>query len=329
MDFKFPFFLVKLAYNELDQDDSNEMTLYRAQVALNRCDFAEGLDILKEFDVESLPKYLKAGYYYTTCVLCRNIGRLRDAQASKLKLQLLISEYPEHKKDLIPLLNDLDSLFSDQNTESTALDPEYDYNPAALAYIRCTSIYHSYRAFIGIVPDPVWAIFESISKEYDMTGDDILALSAHTYLAFLSHLSKDRDRFLYHSRAVISIYKRTGYYLLPSAFVTVLGADLEQLLDDECPELKEKLDQRVAHLHEMAESSDSYNLMAFKLNKTELQMCLLVAADKTNAEIAGELMFSTSYVNGKLSEIYEKLNLKNRKELKQVVSESLAFRTVW
>ena len=328
--FKFPFFLVKSAYKELDPDNSDEIAIYNAQKALNRCEFEEGFAFLNGLDAESMPYYLKAGYFYTLCLLYRNSGNLRNARIARLNFQFLLSGASEHKPDLLPLLQDLDSLFTDAPSDaniSITLEIDHNYHPAALAYARCTSIYHSYAAVIDNAPESIFTIFESICKEYEYTEDDILALSAHTYLAFLYHMRGDKDRFCHHCEGIISVYERTGYYLLTSAFVTVFGPDFERLLDEKCPELKEKLEARASHLHEMALQSDSYNQLAFKLSKKELQICLLVVAGKSNGEIASELNFSTSLINSTLSDIYDKMNIKNRKELKALMLTSLTFTT--
>ena len=325
--FKFPFFTVKEAYEEINLTDKDEMKLFRAQDAMCKGDFTDAKKYLSEMDYSELPYYLKAGYLYTVCVIGRNIGDFSGALYAKKEFKSLMDAHPDHSFDLAPLYSDLAAFFQ-ETEDNPVLFAGRNYHPAALAYLKCSNIYRCYPLFLNGQNNSLLSIFEAISMECDQNGNHLLSESAHLYLAFIYKLLGNKTVFEYHCKKVVEVYRMSGYLLLCTGFVGLLGEEFTEILEKEAPELRKKLDELE---NKLKLSSDTalgvITDLVFRLSHTETKIALEVSKGLTNQEIADRLNLSPSYVGNTLSEIYGKLGISSRLQLKKLVNEGMLFKT--
>ena len=115
--------------------------------------------------------------------------------------------------------------------------------------------------------------------------------------------------FIYSKSELLAIIEQIGAYILSVICIVLtlskLPGDIKRLMEFSKPK-----------------SIDVNRLKQYNISPREQEVLVLIIKGKTNKEIAGELFISLPTVKSHVSKIYEKLRVRNRLELSNLVKHS-------
>lgn len=316
-----------------DWDDSmaaqlspQEKILFDAQKNLSACRFSEAVEILRAFQTPCGDNCLELCYLSSLALCYVGLNRPHDFMQCYVRVQkLLTAEFP-HKKDVSLLINSLN--FYTLPFEAIIKRTSYYYN---IDY-QCFPLMCVQRGYVVLAKEILEKnsadvpALEMLLRFLENTSATIAVEHMHIYLIGIYTMRQQLAEADKHAKAVMKMIYKSGHFFTIVSYYRYFAPMLSSVLEDYPAEFAQKvldLTSQYQQNQTLFLSALSENSVFAKLQDADFQYIAAVLNDLPNKAIASTVGISEQSVKRKLSELYMKLGVKSKKELKEYILKNI------
>ncbi|GEM_PF-513364 len=331
--FRFPLYVNFPADAFVPPLTKEELQLRTAQVDLYACNFPKAQRAFSYLADHAENIYVKIGATAFMAALSSVYRREINYRTYYDRLCSALAQDFPHKKDmemLLPWLNCFCGFYGSVSKHFD-IDPQYNYHPSVQNLMAFLSIFR----LAGDNFENIHAIdrltqFEILSRIMESSGYFFEAQELHRILFVAYYLSHENTLMLFHLRRAISIAHEHNLLLCAVDLLSYYPNVYREVIGDFPAEFNKTIRlQSEIISRNYADFTKHYNFTEIysNLSSGDFQLLLYVFNGYSNKVIAEKTHFSPQTVSNKLSDIYEKLNIKSRQELVELFQDCLKEKT--
>lgn len=325
--FRYPYYVDKEIDEFVPPLSEDEKKLRNVQCLFVECKFEEAVKMLESLPDTAKNIYVKIGALYYACLLC-----VYSEQNTKLHYylrnlyHLLDSDFP-YKEEMEIFPYELNSHIGANHFvyEDDLINPLYKYHESVLPVLIRSMLYCHGMKRLSSPKNIDASLFEVNLSMLEKMKDYSNTQSIHIYLCTIYILKRKSVLAQMHLKKAFEIAAARKLYYHPAFYYTYAASTCDKVLQDFPIEFADKIKSlgaeikfkfvkfmkanKVKHIHMYLARKDYYFIT-------------YVLQNKTNKEIAADLNISESAVAKKYSEIYNKLNINSKEELRQMFISS-------
>lgn len=327
-DFSFPFYAYRPDWNPAleAQLSGQELLLLQGQRLCMECRFQKAYTLLQSFQQESADEVQLISYLVVSAVCCIGLNRPAEFSDYYFRLKLLLASDFPHKNDMVNTISILDNYTMplENIINRSAYSPNVSYQ--CLPFV-CAQIAYAYLAkeILNMNSADV-SVPELFLRFLNSSTADLAIEHINMCLFGIYAIRNNTEKSLHHARTVIKlIYEKKHYFTLLS-YYRHFAPYLAPILDEYPEDFRQTIHSLAT---EYAKTSPSFfsaissNSIMFQIQDTEFPYITAVLQDTPNKLIAKRLGVSQQTVQRRLTELYIKLNVSTKKELKAVLLKYL------
>lgn len=312
---------------KVSQLSTQHRILFKAETAVLECRFEDAYRLLESIRKSPDDIVMEIGCLGLIGICCIALNYPKDFSKIYQRLHMLLSDDFPYRDDLIIIL---DFLRTYVETLDYSAQYGYTYNPDIQA--QCAPLACVLMGFTGYAKESLnpgsadIPYLELILRLLQTTGAVIATEFMNCHLLAIYDMRQDTERAKDHAKAVIQIAYENKFYLPLATYYPYYKQVFDPFLS-EYPEDFRTLLQKIATQHEedfsaFLSSINEYNAFAI-LSREDYPYTHGVYMGLSNADIAKKLGVSIHTVSRRLDKIYEKLGVKNKKELQEYLHKNM------
>jgi len=324
--FRFPLYINydENSYNPPLTDE--ERKLRTAQIYFYEGDLNKSKDLLEELLNQSKNRYLCIACLYHLSVIYKlqNSERLNEIL---FKFNATLSEDFPYKNEmmLFKYFYDMDNTNYKSLLEEFYLDPNYSYHESCFAFLNILNLMPIQNGDFTLMSKLRFDTQELLCQQMEKDGYYMEAQKLHFLLLVIYQLQNNEERMLFHTKKAIELGYSHNLYLYIGYYHRLYPEIIDAVLKDYPQDLLNKVhcisDLMIKSDKENAFSNSNPSYIAL-LSSSELKFAFLVNQGYSNKEIADKLGISEKLVSKRYTEIYDKLNVKNKQELIDLINNT-------
>lgn len=324
--FRFPIYINfdENSYSPLLNND--EKKLRTAQIHFYKGELDNAKEILESLIDESKNRYICIASLYHLLVIYKleNSNRFNN---TLLKFNAELSEDFPYKKEmmLFKYFFDMDNTNYKSLLEEFNIDPNYKYHESCFAFINILNLIPIENGDFTLMSKLRFDTQELLCQQMEKYGYYMEAQKLHFLLLVIYQLQNNKERMLFHTSKAIELGNNHNLYLYIAYYHRLYPETIDKVLIDYPLELSSKI-HNLSNLmiksdRQDALSSNNPSYIAL-LSGKELKFAFLVNQGYSNKEIGDKLGISEKLVSKRYTEIYDKLNVKNKQELIYLINNT-------
>jgi len=325
--FRLPLFL------DCEEDDyyptlsAEEKLLRKAQLDFNACNLEAAKEPLL-FLSSSNNIYIRIAAVMHLSILMLALKEFDKFSEYKRKLLILLSQdFPYHNEMMLfKYLFDVIMGITKALLEDFSIDSNYSYHPSSFGLLSALSIFTAADDDVSSISRLHLDPFEAICQQLEHSGKYFDAQLLHIQLIYGYQMQGKIEQAMQHMRNALNIARDRNLVYLTAINITYVPEIFNAVSCEYPADFIEKITYYAKF------SNEAYILLTEALGKVTIYTSLsgkdfrfvyLASQGYTNKRIAELMGTSEFYVSKRFSEIYRKLKIKGKTELKKLFTETV------
>jgi len=326
--FRFPFFAGKDIESFMPPLSAEELQLKKMQDAYMACRFDEARNLMCTLPTTSQNRYLRITALFYNCLISMEYDNVGEVYNYYVKLSVEMQEDFPYKKEFEIILHELDAYLGANSyfINEFKIDPSYTYHPSFLSHLSVLSTFALFVSDLSRLKPIDLAPYELNCATYENTDSYSDSLAIHLYLSNIYVVLADTEKMTLHLRKALRLAEKHELYLLPAMHYYYMEAVFKSVLLDFSEDFANRIRLLSTDVHERYvrfTAAESVNHILNVLPQKDYIFLFYAVQKYTNKEIADILHISENTVGKKYSIIYEKLMVKNKRELVDLYISSI------
>jgi len=322
--FRFPFFADR-GENDFDPPLSpEEKTLRRAQLLFHDYRFDEAEKLLIPLAAGAANRYVRIYAMEHRCSIAMYQNRPDFDSLLQDFYFALSGDFPYRKEMLLTRYGlESDMCYYRSLIEDFSVDPAYSYHPSVYHYLNLLSFLPIENGDFTLLSKLRYETYEILCQQMEHDGAFYFAQELHYLLLVVYQLQNNKPKMRFHTRRALEIAWEKSYVFNAAVYHQYYP----DITNEELKNFPEDFSHRITSISKKVHK----NIVAFAqtrqdpsylgtLTEGEYKYAFLASQGFTNSEIADKLKVSEKYVSRKFGDIYEKMGIKGKKELLDVIS---------
>jgi len=303
-----------------------EKRLRKAQLNFYACQFDSAKEQLVPLCNNAKNRYVRLSALYHYLYICM-YNCSPDFNSIMLSMQKeLLEDFP-YKKEMLLLRYgfDTDNTVYKSVLEEFFVDPTYNYHPSAYYILILLSIIPIQNGDFSLMSKLRYDTYELLCQEMEREGHFLEAQKLHYLLVVCYQLQNNAQKTEFHIHKGLQIAFEHKFYFVSAFYSRWYQAPTKKVLLDFPTDFSEKIQHFGNYIQEnQAKFSNSQNnpLYLGLLSGIEFEYAFLANQGYTNREIAMKRKISEKKVSKIYNIIYDKLGVKNKQELIDLINIS-------
>jgi len=324
--FRFPMYINGAEGDYLPPLTNEERTLRQAQLAFYACRFEQARPLILSLSEHAENRYVRIAAWYYRCCIAAYDSKVEDFEHSFSSFNASLAEDFPHKAEMLLLrcLLDVDSGYHYKFLlNGFRIRANEAYHPSTYDIIAFLSVFSLSNGDFSLLGKLRFESYEMLCMRMEHDGHFLEAQALHYVLLEIYQMQADEEMMLYHARCGLNISLEHDLYLSSALNLFYYPDIAQKVLADYPSDFSEKILALSRGLHEkyvkFANVRSSASYMSI-LSDREFAFVTLATQEYSNREIARMLKISEKTVSKRYNEIYEKLGIKNKQELVELIS---------
>lgn len=319
--FIFPIIPYSTHIHSIQYFHEEEKILYEAQLNFYRCKYIESYNTLTKLIKTAKSIFVRLGCLYTLCELSILFGHHKTFEDYRNEFRKLFNTDFPYKDEIRVLsisLDNYDSYSGDTHNKYSELIKmkRYDSHVFPFFYTSYTFVLmcdyilkHRLADLEGI---------EIVVMQMQTENIPLVLQSMHVYMSVMYQLSGQNEKANEHLKAALDIALETGFYHSIVLSHQMIAYSWDKVIAQYDSSIKEYVLEKKAFVMQNYMGGHVAKEM-FKSPKSGyyLELALYVLNGFTNKEIAQIMNISESKVRNRISQIFDRMGVSNRKELSE------------
>lgn len=320
-EFSFPLYPFRPDWNSTKEAklSMQQQSLLEAEYAVLECRFSDAYSLLEPIISNPNDIYTEIGSLWNAAICCVALNKPESFSKILLRLQMILSVDFPHRDDLIVTLDVLNTYVETMGSISRSNISNSDTHYQSLP-LTCLVMGYTHLAKEALNPGSADVALLELILGFLKTTSAVIAIEMlHCYLLGIYYLRHDEEAVEKHARLVIQIAFENNYYFplvtYYRYFTQILSPLLKQYPEEFQNHLQDIISQYEENFVSFFSTNNKYSSFS-KLTDADYPYIYAVLNDLTIADIAKNFDISLQTAKRKMTKIYEKLGVSNKKELK-------------
>jgi len=324
-DFRFP---LLINHDESDYQpplSEEERQLRQGQVDFYACRVPESKRVIFPLSENATNRYVRISALFHRCYISEYENNIRDYNRTLYEFNRLLAEDFPYKKEMLLFRYMLDqsngryaSLLEGLNTE-----PGDEYHPSAYYMATqlslCTLADNDFTLFSRLR----YETYELLCTQMERDGYYLEAQLLHCLLIEIYRMQTNNEKMISHMRRALKIGLEHELYFYPAIHFFYYPDITKKVFKEFPKDFAEKISSLSDDVRKKYSNfADTRNELSYwnLLSKNEFVYISLAFQGYSNKQVASTLNRSDKYVSRMYSQIYDKLNVKNKNELIDLIN---------
>jgi len=325
--FRFPLYLNFQEESYSPPLSDEERLLRNAAQAFYACRFDEAEELLAPLCSKDVNIYVRQAALFLRCYLAVYTPVEEYFDALLYDWNAALSEDFPYKKEMLLLRSAfvLDYGYYKPIFEGFCVDPNYPYHSSVQYILFLIALVPIESGKLSLLSEIRYDTQELLCQLMERDGHFFEAQQLHFLLLIVYQLKCDKERMSFHIRRGIQFAAEMELYFYPAYYFGYYPEVMQEVICEFPSELGEKIRALSEVIHE------SYNRFTVTrkepsflgiLSDREFEYAFLTSQGYTNREIAHKLSISVSSVSKIYEKIRDKLNVKSKRELIDLINRT-------
>lgn len=322
--FRFPLYVNFEEDSYLPPLSDEEKTLRRAQLAFQACRFGAAKELLVPLSQKAVNRYVRLSALYH-CLYIAMFENNTEYDSILFSLNAALSEDFPYKKEMLTLRYgfDADNTAYKSVLEEFSVDSGYIYHPSAYYTLMLVSFIPIQNGDFSLMSRLRYETYELLCQQMEREGYFLEAQKLHYLLSVVYHLQNKEEKMEFHIRRGLQLAKEHELYFAAGFYARWYQTPTQKILRSFPSDFSKKVQTLGKLLQEnqarFEESRQKPRYMSV-LSGKEFEYAFLANQGYTNREIAKKQKTSEKTVSKIYNEIYDKLSVKNKQELVDMIN---------
>jgi len=306
---------------------AEEKLLRRAEQAFYACRFEDAHELLVPLCDREANRYMRLAALYLRCYLAvyspveENLDDLLYEWNTEVS-----GEFP-YKKEMLLLRSAflLDYGYYKPIFDDFRVEPDYFYHPSAYRAFSLIALIPIENGRLSLLSKIRYDTQELLCQMMERDGYFFEAQQMHFLLLIVYQLKNDKENMRFHVRRGLQTALERDFYFYPAYYFGYYPDEFQEVLQEFPADFGKKLHALSAIIHESLKkfTAESKNPSFLGLlSDREFEYVFLASQDFSNSDVAQKLKVSEKIVSKMYAEIYDKLRVKNKSELIDLINRT-------
>lgn len=319
--FSFPMYLYRPDWSpELAQRLSGqEKRLLDAEIAVAQCRFEEAFPVLEALLHSKCSTGVEVGALFHYAICCMMLNERNPFYNAFLRLEALLANPMPYQAEYTTLLDGIRTYV--QSVGSTAKTGRI----APYLHPQCTPLVCMYAGYLALSKEAMepgsadCGLITLLLRLLETTGSDLAKMNMHCYLLGIHLMRQNGAEGLLHAKAALQIAYEKRFFLPLVTFYRYFTPAIASALEEYPRDFQEdflRITAAYGEKYTLFLNAISEDSVFGSLSGNDYAYVYAVLQDQSIGEIGRALGISAYAVKRDLNKIYERIGVKNKKELK-------------
>jgi len=323
--FRFPNYVDEKESAYFPPLSEEEKRLRQGQLAFHACRYEEAKKFLFPLAENAQNRYVRIAALFHCCDLAVYDSDVEEYDRFLLAFHMELAQDFPHQKEMQLLRYRMDANYlCYQNLwDGFRVEASYPYHPSAYEMMKNLSLLSLIRGDFALFSKMQFDVFETNCLQMEREGHFAEAQELHLLLVELYQIQANLEMALHHMRRAMGIAMERELYLRPAVHAFYYPEVTKNVLADFPEDFAAKMLALGREIHAMyvkfSASQQNSSFLSVLSDRDYLFISLAVQG-RSNRETARQLKLSEKTVSKRYNDIYEKLNIKSKQELVELVN---------
>lgn len=320
-DFSFPLYHFRPDWNHIKKEllSEQEQMLLQAETAVLECRFAAAYPILESVLLDPEDVAIEVGCLWNAGICYIALNRPEDFSKVYVRLQLLLAGDFPHRDDFTIVLDALNTYVETIGSSSKYKTFNTSIHDQVIP-LTCLQIGYAYLTKEAMKSGSADTALLEINLRFLTSTSAVVAIEMmHIYLLGIYCLRQDLTSAEKHAQVAVQLAYENKYYFplvtFYRYFAPVLSTIIAQYPEEFQSHCNELISQYVENTTAFFSSADENSTIS-TLSEADYPYIYAILNNSPIPAIAGKLGISNATVKRKLTELYEKVGVRNKAEMR-------------
>jgi len=325
--FRFPLYLNLPEEDYSPSLSAEEQNLLQAERAFYACRFEEAGELLVPLCDKSVNRYVRQAALFLRCYLAVYSPVKEHFDELLYDWNVELSQDFPYKKEMLLLRSAfvLDYGYYKPIFEEFCVEPDYPYHSSARYILALIALIPIESGKLPLLSEIRYDTQELLCQLMERDGYFFEAQQLHFLLLIVYQLKNDKERMKFHIRRGIQIGLERELLFYPAYYYGYYPDAVQDVLAEFPADFADKISDFSAVIHKSysdfsVERKDP-SFLGF-ISGSEFEYAFLASQGFTNRQVAQKLNVSISSVSKMYEKIYDKLNVKSKRELIDLINRT-------